>query len=77
MVALTRLNGKGFYLNSDLIRFIEETPDTVITLNDGIKIVVTERAEDVIEHIAAYRSKIFRGLPIHVNEKLDLDTGGR
>ena len=37
MIEVTRLNGKGLTINSDLIEMIEETPDTVITLTTGKK----------------------------------------
>ena len=40
MIEVTRLNGKGLTINSDLIEMIEETPDTVITLTTGKKIIV-------------------------------------
>jgi flagellar protein FlbD len=69
MVLLTRLNGKDFYVNPDLIAFIEETPDTVITLTDARKLVVTEPAELVIERIVKYRKEIFSRLPIQVKEE--------
>ena len=66
MVLVTRLNGKDFYVNPDLVAFIEETPDTVITLTDGRKLVVLETAELVIERIIGYRTDIFTKLPIIV-----------
>lgn len=40
MIDVTRMNGKQFTLNSDLIETIEETPDTVLTLTTGKKIIV-------------------------------------
>ncbi|MCL2002685.1 MAG: flagellar FlbD family protein [Oscillospiraceae bacterium] len=63
MISVTRLNGKDFYVNPDLIIFIEETPDTVITLTDGRKLVVSENARLVIERIVEYRTNIFTKLP--------------
>lgn len=56
MILLTRLNHMTFYLNSDLIETIEETPDTVITLISGKKLLVVESAFEIIERIAAFRS---------------------
>ncbi|KJR47780.1 Flagellar protein FlbD [Desulfosporosinus sp. I2] len=55
MIYVTRLNGKTFSLNSDLIETMEETPDTVITLAGGNKYVVSERIEELIERIAEFR----------------------
>lgn len=58
MVKVKRLNGKEFVINSDLILFIEETPDTVITLTTGQKIVVTDKIDDIIQDIIEYKAKI-------------------
>jgi flagellar protein FlbD len=55
MVKLTKLNGREFVLNSDLIKFIEETPDTIITLRDQEKIIVRETADDVIRRVIDFR----------------------
>jgi len=66
MVLVTRLNGKEFYVNPDLVAFLEETPDTVITLTDGRKLVVLEGAGLVIERIIEYRTSVFVRLPIVV-----------
>ena len=45
MITLTRLSGSVFALNADLIERIDATPDTVVTLVDGKKYVVTETLE--------------------------------
>ncbi|NLX61711.1 MAG: flagellar FlbD family protein [Tissierellia bacterium] len=58
MIKLKRLNGKEFVVNCDLIMFMEETPDTVITLTTGQKIVVTDRIDDIIHNIIKYKAKI-------------------
>jgi len=59
MIKVTRLNGKDFYVNSDLIEFLESTPDTVITLTTGKKIVVNESVDEVINRIIEYNNKIY------------------
>ncbi|MGB3367871.1 MAG: flagellar FlbD family protein [Acidaminobacteraceae bacterium] len=59
LISLTRLNGKIFILNSELIEFIEETPDTVISLTSGKKIVVSESVDDTIDKIVKYRRRVF------------------
>ena len=51
MIEVKRLNGKEFIVNCDLIEFIESTPDTVITLTTGKKIVVAESIDEVIKKI--------------------------
>ena len=55
MIRVTRLNGKGLVLNAELIQFIEETPDTVITLLNHEKIVVKESADQLVERVLQYR----------------------
>lgn len=58
MIKVTRFNEKEFYVNCDLIEFIEETPDTIITTTTGKKLVVTESVEEIIEKIIEYKIKI-------------------
>lgn len=58
MIALTRLNGTRFAVNSDLIERIDASPDTVITLVDGTKYLVAEPLEEVIEAIRAFRASV-------------------
>jgi flagellar protein FlbD len=55
MIRVTRLNGKSFVVNAELIETLDETPDTVITLADGKKIVVLEKFDEVIEKVMEYR----------------------
>jgi flagellar protein FlbD len=55
MIELTRLKGAKFALNDDHIETIEETPDTVVTLLNGHKYVVTERTGNIISLIEAFR----------------------
>jgi flagellar protein FlbD len=58
MIQLTRLNHLPLVLNSDLIEYIEITPDTVITLTTGQKIMVAESAAEVVERVVAFRRSI-------------------
>jgi len=60
MVAVTRLDKQLMYLNPDHIIFIEETPDTVITLFNGNRYIVVDRAAAIISRIVAFRAKISR-----------------
>jgi flagellar protein FlbD len=61
MVQLTRLNHLPLVLNSDLIEYIEITPDTVITLTTGQKIMVRESATEVVDRVVAFRRSILNG----------------
>ena len=64
MIDVTRMNGKQFTLNSDLIETIEETPDTVLTLTTGKKIIVKESRQKVKNLVKLYRKEIF-SIPLH------------
>jgi flagellar protein FlbD len=59
MIHLTRLNGNPLVVNSDLIKYAESSPDTVLTLVNGEKIVVLESCEDVVRRTIAYRAQVF------------------
>ena len=58
MIWLTRMNGKKFVLNCDLIRSMESTPDTVITLTQGEKLMVREDAEAIVRLTLEFKRKI-------------------
>ena len=62
MIQLTRLNNHPIVVNSDLIKFVENAPDTVITLVTGEKIVVLENGDEVLERIVEFRQQILAGL---------------
>ena len=55
MIRVTRLNHTQVVLNSDLIEYIETTPDTVITLTTGQKLMVLEAADEVVSRVIRYR----------------------
>ena len=55
MIELTRLNGHPIVINAELIKFVEQNPDTVITLVTGDKMVVREGAPDVMRRVLEYR----------------------
>ncbi|MGB2592265.1 MAG: flagellar FlbD family protein [Candidatus Acidiferrum sp.] len=61
MIQLTRLNNQPLMVNSDLIKFVERAPDTVLTLITGEKVIVLESAEAVLEKIVAFRRSILSG----------------
>lgn len=58
MIELTRLNNRKFVLNCDLIEMVEETPDTVITLTSGKKIIVKENRQEVRNLVILFRQEI-------------------
>ncbi|MDZ4826824.1 MAG: flagellar FlbD family protein [Actinomycetota bacterium] len=58
MITVTRLNGPAFALNHDLIERVEATPDSVITLVDGTKYVVTESVEEIVARIRESKASV-------------------
>jgi flagellar protein FlbD len=62
MIQLTRLNNKPLMVNSDLIKFVEQSPDTLVTLITGEKIVVLEKAEEVLVRVLEFRRAVLQGL---------------
>ena len=62
MIHLTRLNNKPLFVNSDLIKFVEQSPDTLVTLITGEKIVVLEKPDEVLARIVEFRRAVLDGL---------------
>ncbi len=63
MIKLTRLNHSPLILNSDLIEHIEVTPDTVIKLTNGQKLIVLESADEVVDKVITFRKSLFSNNP--------------
>jgi flagellar protein FlbD len=62
MIVLTRLDGKELVVNADHILTAEATPDTVILLTTGLRLMVTEPVPEVVERVAAWQRRV-RGAP--------------
>ena len=58
MIEFTRLNGSPMVLNSDLIKTAEASPDTMLTLINGEKLIVREECAEVVERVLAYRARL-------------------
>lgn len=58
MIRLHRIRGEELYLNADLIESMEVTPDTMLTLIDGRKLVVSDSPEAVIDEVARFRARV-------------------
>ena len=54
MIGLTKLNNQSFVVNADLIKFVESTPDTLLTLTTGERILVKESTDEVIRRVVYY-----------------------
>jgi len=64
VVKVTRLNGQEVYINADLILFLEKSPDTVLTLENGKKIMVQEPIPEVVDRIVEFKK---RCMPVQVS----------
>lgn len=51
MIKLSRLDGREFLINENFVELIEETPDTVVSLQNGHRLVVTETIEEILKRI--------------------------
>ncbi len=58
MINVHRLNNEEFLLNCELIEFVEETPNTVISMVSGRKLVVSEKCSKIKKLIIDYKRKI-------------------
>lgn len=58
MIKVTKLNGREFFLNAEHIQFVEETPDTVITLVNNERITVKEPSQEVVRKVIEYMRTI-------------------
>lgn len=66
MIIVHRLNGKEFVLNAEHIKFVESTPDTLITMNiNDEKFMVQESVKDVIQKVIEYKRQWLISPPPH------------
>ncbi len=73
MIELTRLNGNPMVLNSDLIKTAEASPDTMLTLINGEKLIVRETCAQVVERVVAYRSRLLAAVAQRARFSGDLE----
>lgn len=59
MITLTRLNGQAFVVNAEKIRYLEQTPDTLVCCDNGEKLMVKETLQEVIKRAIEY-SRLIR-----------------
>jgi len=62
MIELIKTDGSKIVINADLIQEIKETPDTVITLTNGKKLLVKDSTDEIVEKVIEYRQKIMMGI---------------
>lgn len=72
MIQLTRLNSQLLAVNSDLIKFVEQAPDTVVTLLTGEKILVRESTDEIVARILHFRRAVLEGLCVGSSDLVSL-----
>lgn len=73
MIELTRLNGHPIVLNCDLIKTAEASPDTMLTLINGEKLIVREKIADVVDRVLAYRAHLLSVVARRTHQFEDLE----
>lgn len=68
MVTLTKLNNSPIVINAEMIESLEATPDTIITLNNGRKILVKESTDQVVERVLEYKKEVLRNILFYRGE---------
>lgn len=63
MIKVTRLNNQEVFVNSDLILFVEKSPETILTLQNGKKVTIKESIPEVIDRIIEFKSRCFPKTP--------------
>ncbi len=71
MIEVSKLGGERFFVNAETIDFIEATPDTVLTLASGKKILVLEPPDVIIDKIVAYKQLIYLNMPMKLSDTLE------
>ncbi|MGB7567153.1 MAG: flagellar FlbD family protein [Chitinivibrionales bacterium] len=71
MIVLHRLNKEEFVLNADFIETLEATPDTVITLTNGKKLMVKNSVEDIVKQVITYKQQCNQTIQVVNKEKED------
>lgn len=68
MIALRRMNGQEIVINADLIESIESTPDTMITLTSGKKMMVQNKLEDIVRKAVKYKQLTYQTIRLSPQE---------
>jgi flagellar protein FlbD len=68
MIRLTRYDSTVFVVNCDIIQYVESTPDTILTLTTGDKLMVRETADEVIARVIEFKREILKHPPVLQND---------
>ena len=67
MIKLTRFDGSEVAVNAELIKFVEATPDTIVTLTSDQKLLVLETVDEVIEKVLEYKRLAYGQTPAKID----------
>lgn len=73
MIKVTRFNHTELIVNADMIEFVEHTPDTVITMITGRKVLVLESVEEIVNSVVAYRCEVGKSFVPHLDSEHQTD----
>jgi flagellar protein FlbD len=59
VIRVSRLDGSPVVVNAEMIELVDNTPDTVLTLTTGKKLIVLESLEEVIRRVIVYRRQAY------------------
>ena len=63
MIKITRLNNTVLVVNADMIEFLEATPDTIVTLTTGRKVLAQDSIDDIIDKVVEYKRRALQPTP--------------
>ena len=72
MIEVTRLNGIPMIVNSDLIKLAESSPDTMLTLIHGEKLIVRESCQEVVNKVLEYRATLLAAVAARMSGPSEL-----
>lgn len=67
MIKVTRLDNRELVVNADHVEFVEATPETIISLTTGRKVIVRESVDEVIKRVVEYRHRVVPAVRSAVN----------
>ena len=74
MIKVIRINDKEMIINAEMIEFVESTPDTIISLSSGKKILVKDTVDEVIGKVMEYRRECFPYKKYRITQIEEEDT---
>jgi flagellar protein FlbD len=69
MIRLTKINGTAIVVNAELLEMVESTPDTIVSLSTGKKILVKDTIDEVIQKVVAYKKEVSGRITVVPQEK--------